>query len=72
VTSPQRELQGAGEAVVSRSRLWINLVLVYWPTVSTPVQRQTGVLDQENFVLDSYPMMSYEEINKGEKYGNTF
>ena len=32
-------LQDPGEAVVSRSRSWINLVLVYWPLVS-PLQRE--------------------------------
>jgi len=34
----------AGEAVVSRSRLWINLVLVYWPLVTSPQRELQGVL----------------------------
>ena len=56
----------AGEALVSRSRLWTNLVLVYWPLVTSLQLELQGVLDQENFVVDRYPMMSYGQINKGE------
>ena len=37
-------LQDPGEAVVSRSRLWMNLVLVHWPLVSPPQRELQGVL----------------------------
>jgi len=56
----------AGEALVSRSRLWTNLVLVYWPLVSPRSVSFRGRPAQENFVVDRYPMMSYGAINKGE------
>jgi hypothetical protein len=56
----------AGEALVSRSRFWINLVLVYWPLVSPRSVSFRGRPAQENFVVDRYPMMSYGQTNKGE------
>jgi hypothetical protein len=56
----------AGEALVSRSHYWINLVLVYWPLVSPSSVSFRGRPAQENFVVDRYPMMSYGQTNKGE------
>jgi hypothetical protein len=47
--------------LVSRSRLWMNLVLVHWPTVSPPQRELQGVHDwdlfPEKLLLDEYPMM---------------
>jgi hypothetical protein len=58
----------AGEALVSRSRLLDKSRSRLLATGEPPQRQLQGGedWDQENFVVDRYPMMSYGQTNKGE------